>query len=125
LPYAGLQIRDDGTYFDEILAVVKVQRPQGDSLYLRGRFDVPARIYELANSVDARHGQFGQLEVVRTSLKLSLALTLSLVLLVAILGAVYAAFFAAQRLILGHALSRAATSTRNCRLRNATRSVFW
>jgi nitrogen fixation/metabolism regulation signal transduction histidine kinase len=100
LPYAGLQLRDDGTYYDEILAVVEVNRPQDKKLWLRGRFEVPSRIYELANSVDARHGQFGQLEVVRTSLKLSLALTLSLVLLVAILAAVYAAFFAAQRLIL-------------------------
>lgn len=100
LPYSGLQLRDDGTYFDEILAVVAVDRPQDKMLWLRGRFEVPSRINELANSVDARHGQFGQLEVVRTSLKLSLALTLSLVLLVAILAAVYAAFFAAQRLIL-------------------------
>jgi nitrogen fixation/metabolism regulation signal transduction histidine kinase len=100
LPYSGLQLRDDGTYYDEILAVVEVDRPEGRKLWLRGRFEVPSRIYDLANSVDARHGQFGQLEVVRTSLKLSLALTLSLVLLVAILAAVYAAFFAAQRLIL-------------------------
>jgi nitrogen fixation/metabolism regulation signal transduction histidine kinase len=100
LPYSGLQLRDDGTYYDEILAIVEVDRPEGKTLWLRGRFEVPSRIYELANSVDARHGQFGQLEVVRASLKLSLALTLSLVLLVAILAAVYAAFFAAQRLIL-------------------------
>jgi nitrogen fixation/metabolism regulation signal transduction histidine kinase len=100
LPYSGLQLRDDSAYYDEILAVVAVDRPGGETFLLRGRFEVPARIYELANSVDTRHGDFGRLEVVRTSLKLALSLTLSLVLLVAILAAVYAAFFAAQRLIL-------------------------
>lgn len=100
LPYVGFELQQGGSFYDEILAAVTVQPAGGETQILRGRFEVPQRIYELASAVDARHGQFATLEVVRTSLKLSLAMTLSLVLLIAILGAVYASFFAAHRLIL-------------------------
>jgi nitrogen fixation/metabolism regulation signal transduction histidine kinase len=100
LPFVGLEIRDDGNYFDEVHVAVPVERADGRSLILLGRFGIPERIYELSSAVDARHGQFATLEVVRTDIELSFAMTLSLVLLVAILATVYAAFFVAQRLIL-------------------------
>lgn len=99
LPDARLEFLSDGDQYNEIQAVVAFADASGASYYLRGRFAVPPRLYQLMTSVEARQGQFGVLALVRTELKLSLALTLTLVLLIAILGAVYTAFFVAQRLI--------------------------
>ena len=100
LPFAGLALQSDGAAYNQITGAVEADLTGGDGWVLAGRFDVPEQIYNLINSVDARHETFGQLGLVRAELKLSFAATLSLVLLVAILAAVYAAFFVAQRLIL-------------------------
>jgi nitrogen fixation/metabolism regulation signal transduction histidine kinase len=100
LPFVRLEFLAEGVLYNEIQAIVSFEDAIGASYFLRGRFAVPPRIYELITSVEERQGQFGRLALVRTELKLSLALTLTLVLLIAILGAVYTAFFVAQRLIL-------------------------
>ncbi|HEY5666503.1 MAG TPA: ATP-binding protein [Gammaproteobacteria bacterium] len=100
LPDVRLEFLAEDILYNEIRAVVAFADAGGASYYLRGRFAVPPRIYELITSVEARQGQFARLALVRTELKLSLALTLTLVLLIAILSAVYTAFFVAQRLIL-------------------------
>jgi nitrogen fixation/metabolism regulation signal transduction histidine kinase len=100
LPFVRLEFLAEGVLYNEIQAVVGFDDSEGNGYFLRGRFAVPPRVYELISSVEERQGQFGRLALVRTELKLSLALTLTLVLLIAVLGAVYTAFFVAQRLIL-------------------------
>jgi len=99
LPFVELEFTVDSAFYDEIMVAVAVARPDGERQILRGRFEVPPRVQELANQVDSRQGAFARLSLLRTEVKLSLALTLSLVLLIAILGVVYTAFFASQRLI--------------------------
>jgi nitrogen fixation/metabolism regulation signal transduction histidine kinase len=99
LPYVGLEFSVDSAFYDEIVVAVGVETPSRERQILRGRFEVPPLIQELANRIDSRQGAFARLALLRTDLKLSLALILSLVLLIAVLGAVYTAFFVSQRLI--------------------------
>ena len=92
-----IEIREDGSY--EVLAHVRVYQDAEDYLVLRGKYPLPARMYELISAIEQSQGESARLAGIRTTLEYAFTLALSLVLLVAVLAAVYAALFAAQRLI--------------------------
>ncbi len=73
--------------------------PGGQPRILQALYPVPARLNELAASVQSAFGRYREVAYLRVPLKYSFILTLSLVLLLSILMAIWAAFFAARRLV--------------------------
>ncbi|MDM8559449.1 ATP-binding protein [Candidatus Parabeggiatoa sp. HSG14] len=81
-----------------IRVVVKI--PQSQQMHLlQALYPIPARLDELAKSVEIAFGNYQKKAYLQQPLKLSFTLVLSLVLLLSILGAVWIAFFAAHRFV--------------------------
>jgi nitrogen fixation/metabolism regulation signal transduction histidine kinase len=96
-PYVGLDpIGDAGL---NLRVVVPVPVPGStESHFLQAIFPVPARMSQLADSVQNAFADYNELAFLRGPLKRSFTLTLSLVLLMSLAFAVWAAFFSARRL---------------------------
>jgi PAS domain S-box-containing protein len=81
-----------------IRVVVRISKNQPVRL-LQALYPIPARLSELAKSVEIAFGNYQEKAYLQQPLKLSFTLVLSLVLLLSILGAVWIAFFAAHRFV--------------------------
>lgn len=66
---------------------------------LQALYQVPDRLSDLADNVQAQITRYKELSFLRRPLKFSYTLTLSLVLVLSLLSAVWAAFFSARRLV--------------------------
>ncbi|MCG6886998.1 MAG: HAMP domain-containing protein [Proteobacteria bacterium] len=95
---ALLPIRDAGL-FVRVAVNVPGRAPPGEGMILQALYPVPARINELADSVQSAFGRYREVAYLRIPLKYSFILTLSLVLLLSIMIAIWAAFYAARRLV--------------------------
>ncbi len=91
-------VREAGLFI-RVAVPVPASDPAGTPRILQALYPVPARINELAASVQSAFGRYREVAYLRVPLKYSFILTLSLVLLLSILMAIWAAFFAARRLV--------------------------
>ena len=91
-------IRDVGFY---IRAAVQVPHrdPNQEAMILQALYPIPARLSQLADSVQTAFDRYRELVFLRTPLKTSFILTLSLVLLFGILTALWGALRAARQLV--------------------------
>ncbi|MGE0482891.1 MAG: PAS domain-containing sensor histidine kinase [Gammaproteobacteria bacterium] len=96
--YIGLDPLAGGNLYVRVAVPVNLgQTPQGRRV-LHALYPFPARVNELAASVEAAYAKYNELAYLREKLKLSFAMSLTLVLLFSIVVAVWAAFYSARRL---------------------------
>lgn len=94
-PYVGLESRDlQGLQIRVVVTLVG-----DDSAFLQAIYPVPARLADLASTVEAAYVHYKELTFLRGSLKTTFALTLSLVLLLSLLASIWAAFLSIRRIV--------------------------
>ena len=98
-PYVALEPLGDGGLFARTVMPIRVAKVGSEGLTLQALYQMPGRLSDLADNVQAQITRYKELSFLRRPLKYSYTLTLSLVLVLSLLAAVWAAFFSARRLI--------------------------
>ena len=97
--YVALEPLGDSGLFVRTVVPVQVTRLGAEHMTLQALYQMPGRLSELADNVQAQITRYKELSFLRKPLKYSYMLTLSLVLVLSLLAAVWAAFFSARRLV--------------------------
>ncbi len=98
-PYVALDPLGESGLYVRAVVPVRGRKPGSEMLTLQALYQVPGRLSELADNVQAQITRYKELSFLRRPLKYSYTLTLSLVLVLSLLSAVWAAFFSARRLV--------------------------
>lgn len=98
-PYVALEPLGSSGLFVRTVVPIRAAKLGSEGLTLQALYQMPGRLSELADNVQAQITHYKELSFLRQPLKYSYTLTLSLVLVLSLLSAVWAAFFAARRLV--------------------------
>lgn len=98
-PYVALEPLGNNGLFVRTVVPIRAAKLSSEGLTLQALYQMPGRLSELADNVQAQITRYKELSFLRQPLKYSYTLTLSLVLVLSLLSAVWAAFFAARRLV--------------------------
>ncbi len=97
--YVALEPLGDNGLFVRTVVPIRAAKLNSERLTLQALYQMPGRLSELADNVQAQITRYKELSFLRQPLKYSYTLTLSLVLALSLLSAVWAAFFSARRLV--------------------------
>ena len=97
--YVALEPLGNSGLFVRTVVPIRVTRLGAEQMTLQALYQMPGRLSELADNVQAQITRYKELTFLRKPLKYSYTLTLSLVLVLSLLAAVWAAFFSARRLV--------------------------